>query len=103
MEEGGCQFAHCIPANMVVLDPALPKEISADRLGILYPAFKAATSLYQQSNPLSEKNNVTLAVFNNNLEGTSFVVMCNYITSNYLYVSSALKDSTIPGSLFLLI
>ena len=56
---------------MIVLDPALPKAMTPERLGILYPAFKTTTSLYQQSNPLSETNNVTIAVFKNKEDGTN--------------------------------
>ncbi|XP_054609099.1 N-acetylglucosamine-1-phosphotransferase subunits alpha/beta-like isoform X1 [Dunckerocampus dactyliophorus] len=51
-EKPKCPLAHCFPAPVLVLDPALPASMTVNELPLLSPSLSAAKELLQLNKPL---------------------------------------------------
>lgn len=58
-----CLLTHCIRVPMIVLDPALPANITVKDLQSTMPFFHAAISLFHVAKPKNPSTNVTVIVF----------------------------------------
>ena len=57
-----CTFMDCIPANGIVIEPAIPPEISLTQFGLLYRAFRRAIKSYRIADRVKNIN-VTMILF----------------------------------------
>ncbi|XP_054844324.1 N-acetylglucosamine-1-phosphotransferase subunits alpha/beta isoform X2 [Eublepharis macularius] len=58
-----CLLTHCIKVPMLVLDPALPSNITLKDLSSVYPILKSANNLFSVAKPKNPSTNVTVVVF----------------------------------------
>lgn len=58
-----CLLTNCIRVPMIVLDPALPANITVKDLQSIMPFFHAALSLFHVAKPKNPSTNVTVIVF----------------------------------------
>lgn len=58
-----CLLTHCIKVPMLVLDPALPANITLKDLPSLYPSFHAASDIFNVAKPKNPSTNVSVVVF----------------------------------------
>ncbi|XP_058660663.1 N-acetylglucosamine-1-phosphotransferase subunits alpha/beta isoform X1 [Ammospiza caudacuta] len=58
-----CLLTHCIKVPMLVLDPALPANITLKDLPSLHPALQAANNMFFVVKPKNPSTNVTVIVF----------------------------------------
>lgn len=61
---------------MLVLDPALPSNITLKDLPSAYPVLQAASHIFSVAKPKNPSYNVTIVVFDNAKEGKSISVYC---------------------------
>ncbi|KAL2309332.1 hypothetical protein Nmel_005526 [Mimus melanotis] len=60
-----CLLTHCIKVPMLVLDPALPANITLKDLLSIHPALQAANNMFFVAKPKNPSTNVTVIVFDN--------------------------------------
>ncbi|XP_007449232.1 PREDICTED: N-acetylglucosamine-1-phosphotransferase subunits alpha/beta, partial [Lipotes vexillifer] len=58
-----CLLTHCIKVPMLVLDPALPTNITLKDLPSLYPSFHSASDIFNVAKPKNPSTNVSVVVF----------------------------------------
>ncbi|NWV85736.1 GNPTA phosphotransferase, partial [Dasyornis broadbenti] len=58
-----CLLTHCIKVPMLVLDPALPANITLKDLPSIHPALQAANNMFFIAKPKNPSTNVTVIVF----------------------------------------
>ncbi|XP_066866089.1 N-acetylglucosamine-1-phosphotransferase subunits alpha/beta isoform X2 [Kogia breviceps] len=58
-----CLLTHCIKVPMLVLDPALPTNITLKDLPSLYPSFHSASDVFNVAKPKNPSTNVSVVVF----------------------------------------
>ncbi|XP_044940722.1 N-acetylglucosamine-1-phosphotransferase subunits alpha/beta isoform X2 [Mustela putorius furo] len=58
-----CLLTHCIKVPMLVLDPALPANITLKELPSLYPSFHSASDIVNVAKPKNPSTNVSVVVF----------------------------------------
>uniref|UniRef100_A0A8C3YSN9 N-acetylglucosamine-1-phosphotransferase subunits alpha/beta n=1 Tax=Catagonus wagneri TaxID=51154 RepID=A0A8C3YSN9_9CETA len=58
-----CLLTHCIKVPMLVLDPALPVNITLKDLPSLYPSFHSASDIFNIAKPKNPSTNVSVVVF----------------------------------------
>ncbi|XP_036107199.1 N-acetylglucosamine-1-phosphotransferase subunits alpha/beta isoform X1 [Molossus molossus] len=58
-----CLLTHCIKVPMLVLDPALPANITLKDLPSLYPSFHSASDTFNVAKPKNPSTNVSVVVF----------------------------------------
>ncbi|XP_057598423.1 N-acetylglucosamine-1-phosphotransferase subunits alpha/beta isoform X4 [Hippopotamus amphibius kiboko] len=58
-----CLLTHCIKVPMLVLDPALPANITLKDLPSLYPSFHSASDIFNVAKPKNPSTNVSVVVF----------------------------------------
>lgn len=58
-----CLLTHCIKVPMLVLDPALPANITLKDLPSLYPSFHSASDIFNIAKPKNPSTNVSVVVF----------------------------------------
>ncbi|XP_068047067.1 N-acetylglucosamine-1-phosphotransferase subunits alpha/beta isoform X2 [Anomalospiza imberbis] len=58
-----CLLTHCIKVPMLVLDPALPANVTLKDLPSIHPALQAATNMFFVAKPKNPSTNVTVIVF----------------------------------------
>ncbi|NWX90059.1 GNPTA phosphotransferase, partial [Nothoprocta pentlandii] len=58
-----CLLTHCIKVPMLVLDPALPTNITLKDLLSIHPALQAANNMFFVAKPKNPSTNVTVIVF----------------------------------------
>ncbi|NXU88410.1 GNPTA phosphotransferase, partial [Xiphorhynchus elegans] len=58
-----CLLTHCIKVPMLVLDPALPINVTLKDLLSIHPALQAATNMFFVAKPKNPSTNVTVIVF----------------------------------------
>ncbi|XP_072727722.1 N-acetylglucosamine-1-phosphotransferase subunits alpha/beta isoform X3 [Ciconia boyciana] len=58
-----CLLTHCIKVPMLVLDPALPTNVTLKDLLSIHPALQAATNMFFVAKPKNPSTNVTVIVF----------------------------------------
>ncbi|NWW83329.1 GNPTA phosphotransferase, partial [Climacteris rufus] len=58
-----CLLTHCIKVPMLVLDPALPTNITLKDLLSIHPALQAASNMFFVAKPKNPSTNVTVIVF----------------------------------------
>ncbi|XP_060050232.1 N-acetylglucosamine-1-phosphotransferase subunits alpha/beta isoform X2 [Erinaceus europaeus] len=58
-----CLLTHCIKVPMLVLDPALPANVTLKDLPSLYPSFHSATDFFNVAKPKNPSTNVSIVVF----------------------------------------
>ncbi|XP_032700182.1 N-acetylglucosamine-1-phosphotransferase subunits alpha/beta isoform X2 [Lontra canadensis] len=58
-----CLLTHCIKVPMLVLDPALPANITLKELPSLYPSFHSASDIVNVAKPKNSSTNVSVVVF----------------------------------------
>ncbi|KAM8780086.1 N-acetylglucosamine-1-phosphotransferase subunits alpha/beta isoform 2-T2 [Rhynchonycteris naso] len=58
-----CLLTHCIKVPMLVLDPALPANITLKDLPSLCPAFHSASDIFNVAKPKNPSMNVSVVVF----------------------------------------
>uniref|UniRef100_A0A8D0Q0G2 N-acetylglucosamine-1-phosphotransferase subunits alpha/beta n=1 Tax=Sus scrofa TaxID=9823 RepID=A0A8D0Q0G2_PIG len=58
-----CLLTHCIKVPMLVLDPALPANITLKDLPSLYPSFHSASDILNIAKPKNPSTNVSVVVF----------------------------------------
>uniref|UniRef100_A0A8D0L517 N-acetylglucosamine-1-phosphotransferase subunits alpha/beta n=1 Tax=Sphenodon punctatus TaxID=8508 RepID=A0A8D0L517_SPHPU len=63
-----CLLTHCIKVPMLVLDPALPANITLKDLPSLYPPLQAANDIFSVAKPKNPSTNVTVVVFDTSKE-----------------------------------
>lgn len=58
-----CLLTHCIKVPMLVLDPALPANVTLKDLPSLYPSFHLASDVFNVAKPKNPSTNVSVVVF----------------------------------------
>ncbi|XP_010072382.1 PREDICTED: N-acetylglucosamine-1-phosphotransferase subunits alpha/beta, partial [Pterocles gutturalis] len=58
-----CLLTHCIKVPMLVLDPALPTNVTLKDLPSIHPALQAANNMFFVAKPKNPSTNVTVIVF----------------------------------------
>ncbi|NWV23957.1 GNPTA phosphotransferase, partial [Origma solitaria] len=58
-----CLLTHCIKVPMLVLDPALPANVTLKDLPSIHPALQAANNMFFVAKPKNPSTNVTVIVF----------------------------------------
>ncbi|XP_050410392.1 N-acetylglucosamine-1-phosphotransferase subunits alpha/beta isoform X1 [Patella vulgata] len=58
--ETKCNFHNCVPSNMIVLDPPLPKHVTLGQLRILNRLFRTASRMFVVTTPTEKKLNFTV-------------------------------------------
>ncbi|KAM5250057.1 N-acetylglucosamine-1-phosphotransferase subunits alpha/beta isoform 2-T2 [Hipposideros larvatus] len=58
-----CLLTHCIKVPMLVLDPALPANVTLKDLPALYPSFHSASDIFNVAKPKNPSTNVSVVVF----------------------------------------
>ncbi|XP_074024936.1 N-acetylglucosamine-1-phosphotransferase subunits alpha/beta [Numenius arquata] len=58
-----CLLTHCIKVPMLVLDPALPTNVTLKDLSSIHPALQAANNMFFVAKPKNPSTNVTVIVF----------------------------------------
>ncbi|XP_034843621.1 N-acetylglucosamine-1-phosphotransferase subunits alpha/beta isoform X3 [Mirounga angustirostris] len=58
-----CLLTHCVKVPMLILDPALPANITLKDLPSLYPSFHSASDLFNVAKPKNPSTNVSVVVF----------------------------------------
>ncbi|NXY28053.1 GNPTA phosphotransferase, partial [Pomatorhinus ruficollis] len=58
-----CLLTHCIKVPMLVLDPALPANLTLKDLPSIHPALQAANNMFFVAKPKNPSTNVTVIVF----------------------------------------
>ncbi|KAK2539662.1 Gnptab [Columba guinea] len=58
-----CLLTHCIKVPMLVLDPALPTNVTLKDLLSIHPALQAANNMFFVAKPKNPSTNVTVIVF----------------------------------------
>lgn len=64
-----CLLTHCIKVPMLVLDPALPANITLKDLPSLYPSFHSASDIVNVAKPKNPSTNVSVVVFDSAKNG----------------------------------
>lgn len=64
-----CLLTHCIKVPMLVLDPALPANITLKELPSLYPSFHSASDIVNVAKPKNPSTNVSVVVFDSAKNG----------------------------------
>ena len=59
-----CSFSNCVPAYGIILEPALPHDVSVSQLAMLYPSYKHTLRTFTSVNPANSAN-VTVIMFEN--------------------------------------
>ncbi|KAL4612671.1 N-acetylglucosamine-1-phosphotransferase subunits alpha/beta [Arapaima gigas] len=67
-EKPECLLSHCIVAPILVLDPALPSNLTLKELPSLYPAFASAKHLQQVARPRNPSTSVSVVMFHSQAE-----------------------------------
>nr|XP_057934629.1 N-acetylglucosamine-1-phosphotransferase subunits alpha/beta-like isoform X2 [Doryrhamphus excisus] len=111
-EKPECPLARCIPAPVLVLDPALPANITVNELASLSPSLSTAKALLQLNKPLQPVSAVvfhSLADADKALagllrEGQTFSVSRSYLTTDneapgLIQMDTMAYLSGFPGSL----
>ena len=68
-----CLLTHCIKVPMLVLDPALPANITLKDLPSLYPSFHSASDIFNIAKPKNPSTNVSVVVFDSTKNGKVFL------------------------------
>uniref|UniRef100_A0A8C3TSY3 N-acetylglucosamine-1-phosphotransferase subunits alpha/beta n=1 Tax=Catharus ustulatus TaxID=91951 RepID=A0A8C3TSY3_CATUS len=58
-----CLLTHCIKVPMLILDPALPANVTLKDLPSVHPALQAANNMFFVAKPKNPSTNVTVIVF----------------------------------------
>uniref|UniRef100_G3UG35 N-acetylglucosamine-1-phosphotransferase subunits alpha/beta n=1 Tax=Loxodonta africana TaxID=9785 RepID=G3UG35_LOXAF len=58
-----CLLTHCIKVPMLILDPALPANITLKDLPSLHPSFHSASDIFNVAKPKNPSTNVSVVVF----------------------------------------
>ncbi|KAL2775782.1 N-acetylglucosamine-1-phosphotransferase subunits alpha/beta precursor, partial [Daubentonia madagascariensis] len=58
-----CLLTHCIKVPMLILDPALPVNVTLKDLPSLYPSFHSASDIFNVAKPKNPSTNVSVVVF----------------------------------------
>uniref|UniRef100_A0A8C6Y653 N-acetylglucosamine-1-phosphate transferase subunits alpha and beta n=1 Tax=Naja naja TaxID=35670 RepID=A0A8C6Y653_NAJNA len=58
-----CLLTHCIKVPMLVLDPALPNNVTLKDLPSVYPPLRSANNIFSVAKPKNPSTNVTVVVF----------------------------------------
>lgn len=64
-----CLLTHCIKVPMLVLDPALPTNVTLKDLLSIHPALQAANNMFFVAKPKNPSTNVTVIVFDSPKDG----------------------------------
>lgn len=64
-----CLLTHCIKVPMLVLDPALPANVTLKDLPSLYPSFHSASDIFNVAKPKNPSTNVSVVVFDSAKNG----------------------------------
>uniref|UniRef100_A0A8C0LGI7 N-acetylglucosamine-1-phosphotransferase subunits alpha/beta n=1 Tax=Canis lupus dingo TaxID=286419 RepID=A0A8C0LGI7_CANLU len=85
-----CLLTHCIKVPMLVLDPALPANVTLKDLPSLYPSFHSASDIFNVAKPKNPSTNVSVVVFDSAKNGK--------IAYGYFKIMSSLTtDKEVPG------
>ncbi|XP_062445523.1 N-acetylglucosamine-1-phosphotransferase subunits alpha/beta isoform X3 [Rhea pennata] len=93
-----CLLTHCIKVPMLVLDPALPTNVTLKDLLSIHPALQAANNMFFIAKPKNPSTNVTVIVFDSHRDaeaaqsgmlkdGSKQIVWRGYLTT----------DKEVPG------
>ncbi|XP_074082803.1 N-acetylglucosamine-1-phosphotransferase subunits alpha/beta isoform X2 [Macrotis lagotis] len=63
-----CLLTHCIKVPMLILDPALPANLSLKELPSLYPSLQSASDTFYVAKPKNPSTNVSVIVFDSQKE-----------------------------------
>ncbi|XP_074127497.1 N-acetylglucosamine-1-phosphotransferase subunits alpha/beta isoform X2 [Sminthopsis crassicaudata] len=63
-----CLLTHCIKVPMLILDPALPVNISLKELPSIYPSLQSASDIFYVAKPKNPSTNVSVVVFDSQKE-----------------------------------
>uniref|UniRef100_H0X790 N-acetylglucosamine-1-phosphotransferase subunits alpha/beta n=1 Tax=Otolemur garnettii TaxID=30611 RepID=H0X790_OTOGA len=63
-----CLLTHCIKVPMLILDPALPANITLKDLPSHYPSFHSASDIFNVAKPKNPSTNVSVIVFDSTME-----------------------------------
>uniref|UniRef100_A0A8C0R799 N-acetylglucosamine-1-phosphotransferase subunits alpha/beta n=1 Tax=Canis lupus dingo TaxID=286419 RepID=A0A8C0R799_CANLU len=80
-----CLLTHCIKVPMLVLDPALPANVTLKDLPSLYPSFHSASDIFNVAKPKNPSTNVSVVVFDSAKNGKIF------------HLSFQTTDKEVPG------
>lgn len=69
-----CLLTHCIKVPMLVLDPALPTNVTLKDLLSIHPTLQAANNMFFVAKPKNPSTNVTVIVFDSPKDGKNLLV-----------------------------
>uniref|UniRef100_A0A8C8BBB9 N-acetylglucosamine-1-phosphotransferase subunits alpha/beta n=1 Tax=Otus sunia TaxID=257818 RepID=A0A8C8BBB9_9STRI len=78
-----CLLTHCIKVPMLVLDPALPTNVTLKDLLSIHPALQAANNMFFVAKPKNPSTNVTVIVFESPKDGKNLFVRFHFKKSLY--------------------
>ncbi|XP_066490212.1 N-acetylglucosamine-1-phosphotransferase subunits alpha/beta isoform X2 [Tiliqua scincoides] len=97
-----CLLTHCIKVPMLVLDPALPSNITLKDLPSAYPLLQAASHIFSVAKPKNPSYNVTIVVFDNAKEAEdSLSGMLKESSKQAAWRGYLTTDKEVPGLVFM--
>ncbi|XP_053110179.1 N-acetylglucosamine-1-phosphotransferase subunits alpha/beta isoform X2 [Hemicordylus capensis] len=93
-----CLLTHCIKVPMLVLDPALPSNITLKDLPSVYPLLRAANNIFSVAKPKNPSTNVTVIVFDSPKEAEdSLSGMLKETSRQAVWRGYLTTDKEVPG------
>uniref|UniRef100_A0A8C0BRF8 N-acetylglucosamine-1-phosphotransferase subunits alpha/beta n=1 Tax=Buteo japonicus TaxID=224669 RepID=A0A8C0BRF8_9AVES len=82
-----CLLTHCIKVPMLVLDPALPTNVTLKDLLSVHPALQAANNMFFVAKPKNPSTNVTVIVFDSPKDGLYTLFSCLVLMQDLAFLS----------------
>ncbi|MBN3321959.1 GNPTA phosphotransferase, partial [Atractosteus spatula] len=97
-EKPECLLSHCINAPILVLDPALPSNVSLKDLAAVSPSLHSATQILHVAKPKNPSTSVTVLMFNSQGEANeAHAAMLNEGLQNSISRAYLTTDKEAPG------
>ncbi|XP_062989441.1 N-acetylglucosamine-1-phosphotransferase subunits alpha/beta [Elgaria multicarinata webbii] len=93
-----CLLTHCIKVPMLVLDPALPNNITLKDLPSACPLLRSANNIFPVAKPKNPSTNVTVVVFGNSKEAEdAHFQMLKETSKQAVWRGYLTTDKEVPG------
>uniref|UniRef100_W5NDH4 N-acetylglucosamine-1-phosphate transferase subunits alpha and beta n=1 Tax=Lepisosteus oculatus TaxID=7918 RepID=W5NDH4_LEPOC len=97
-EKPECLLSHCINAPILVLDPALPSNVSLKDLAAVSPSLHSATQILHVAKPKNPSTSVTVLMFDSQGEANeAHAAMLNEGLQNSISRAYLTTDKEAPG------
>ncbi|KAM8979687.1 N-acetylglucosamine-1-phosphotransferase subunits alpha/beta isoform X1 [Sarcophilus harrisii] len=93
-----CLLTHCIKVPMLILDPALPVNISLKELPSIYPSLQSASDIFYVAKPKNPSSNVSVVVFDSQKEVEDAQAgMSKGVSKQSVWRAYLTTDKEVPG------